>query len=59
MEGNYNEYWRRLGYEQERAQTYMRDDNIDWKEVAQHWQRIAEEAIAQLKYYNNERVSND
>ena len=40
--------WERLGYEQEFNES-LAPENIDWKQVAEHWQRIAEEAIEQLK----------
>ena len=47
--------WKRLGYEQEFNKSLTPNDNIDWKQVAEHWQRIAEEAIEQLKQKERER----
>ena len=47
MESGLN--WERLGYEQESKESLAPNENIDWKQVAEHWQRIAEEAIEQLK----------
>ena len=41
--------WERLGYEQENHMSLTPNENIDWKQVAEHWQRIAEEAIEKLK----------
>lgn len=45
MESGLN--WERLGYEQENH-LVAPNKNIDWKQVAEHWQRIAEEAIEKL-----------
>lgn len=47
MESGLN--WERLGYEQESNKSVPPNENIDWKQVAEHWQRIAEEAIEKLK----------
>ena len=47
MESGLN--WERLGYEQESHKSLAPDKNIDWKQVAEHWQHIAEEAIEKLK----------
>ena len=47
MESGLN--WERLGYEQENNQSFAPNENIDWKQVAEHWQHIAEEAIAKIK----------
>lgn len=47
MESGLN--WERLGYEQESKESLASNENIDWKQVAEHWQRIAEEAIEKLK----------
>jgi hypothetical protein len=47
MESGLN--WERLGYEQEFNQSFAPNENIDWKQVAEHWQHIAEMAIENLK----------
>lgn len=47
MESGLN--WERLGYEQESHKSLAPDKNIDWKQVAEHWQHIAKEAIEKLK----------
>ena len=47
MESGLN--WERLGYEQENNKSFTPNRNIDWKQVAEHWQHIAEEAIAKIK----------
>jgi hypothetical protein len=47
MEAGLN--WERLGYEQEFKESLAPNENIDWKQVAEHWQRVAEKAIEQLK----------
>ena len=46
MESGLN--WERLGYEQENNKSFISNENIDWKQVAEHWQYIAEEAIEKL-----------
>lgn len=52
MESGLN--WERLGYEQEFKESLALNENIDWKQVAEHWQRIAEEAIEKLKQKEKE-----
>jgi len=52
MESGLN--WERLGYEQESKESLALNENIDWKQVAEHWQRIAEEAIEKLKHKERE-----
>ena len=47
MESGLN--WERLGYEQENNKSFIPNENIDWKQVAEHWQRVADEATERLK----------